>query len=224
MRANATTANLTRSRGIALIAGLMLMASMVMLSLAVATGVLLEHRMAGNFGDGQLALGRAQLAQQWGEHWLYSQAVNPLNPECESDCGVALIYPQGTLPAAPELLNSEWWSLNAWKAGIEPVTGLVHLDYTFPGTGDPLWLIEELRIEPLEPLIEDPEPTMGYYRVLAHGSGRLPGSIAITESIIARPWIDSLEPSPLPPSAGTWFCETVTTDFACGRMSWRRRR
>lgn len=222
------TANLTRSRGIALIAGLMLMASMVVLALALATGALLERRMAGNFGDRQLALSRAHLAQRWGEHWLFSQATNPLDPACITACESPVIHAPGTLPASPEFEDTEWWSLNARLAGTQPATGYVHMDYSLPGTETPRWLIEEMHIEPLDSLPIDPgssEPELAYYRILARGTGRLPGSIAVTESIIARPWIDTIEPSPLPPgAASTWFCESVTADVHCGRMSWRRRR
>ena len=220
------TANLTRSRGFALIAGLMLMASMVVLSLAIATGILMEQRMAGNFSDGQLALGRAQLAQSWAEYWLYGQAVDPLGLECSPDCAGAPIHQQGTLPPSPEHEDPEWWHLNGQAAGIEPVSGLVHMDYSLPGTDDAYWLIEELHSQFLDdqnPASESEEPRLAYYRILARGTGRWPGSVAVTESVFARPWVDSLEPMLFPPPEGSeWLCESLAPGIDCGRMSWRR--
>lgn len=231
MRAIASTANLTRSRGIALIAGLLLMVSMVLLSLAVATGVLLERRASGNLKDSQLALHRAQLAGKWGEYWLFSRAENPLEPTCESDCDSTPLFPQGILPATPEFEDAQWWTINAQIAGLEPETGSVRMDYSLPHTEDAHWLIEELHIEPIEPEdhpvpdSDSPPPKLGYYRIFGHGSGRLPGSVAVTEAIVARPWIDALAPSPFPPGADdVWFCEPVAADIDCGRLSWRRRR
>lgn len=229
MRAHAATANLTHSRGIALIVGLLLMASMVLLALAIATGVLLERRMAGNFGDGQLALQRAQLAGKWADYWLHSRTVNPLAPDCAEACGpTPPVFAAGQLPHHPEFEDTAWWQLHGAVAGTDPGTGEVRLDYTLPGTSGPLWVIEELHLEPIEGLVTgpgEPEPALGYYRVLSRGSGRLPGSVAVTESIIARPWVSDYVPTPYPPGPdGPWFCTQVADEVPCGRMAWRRRR
>ena len=229
MRASLPLASPTHSRGIALIAGLLLMSSMVILGLAVATGMLLERRMASNFGDQQLALERAELAGRWAQYWLQSRSANPLDDTCSEDCGpTPPIFNAGQLPAAPESEPIAWWQLNAVSAGQEPDTGDSRIDYTLPGTDDPLWLIEEIHLQPLEGIIPepgDPEPTLGYYRVLGRGSGRLPGSVAVTEIVIARPWAASLTPASFPPwSDETWFCEQVPGDVPCGRQAWRRRR
>jgi hypothetical protein len=137
MRAIVRPANLTQSRGIALIAGLLLMASMVVLALAVATGMLLERRMAANFSDAQLALQRAQLADKWAGYWLLSRPNNPLDPACNDSCGPSPpLFGSGQLPDPPELEDTGWWQLHAQIAGIEPVTGQVQMDYSLPGTED----------------------------------------------------------------------------------------
>jgi len=229
MRANAAFASPTHSRGIALIAGLLLLASMVILGLAVATGMLLERRMAGNFGDQQLALERAQLAGRWGQYWLQSRSENPLDADCSEACGpTPPIFDAGQLPQSPEFEAGSWWQLNGAAAGLEPGTGDMRIDYTLAGTDDPLWLIEEIHMQPLEGIVAepgDPEPKLGYYRVLGRGSGRLPGSIAVTETVVARPWAASLTPATFPPrSDETWFCEQVPGEVPCGRQAWRRRR
>ena len=229
VRAIATSANLTHSRGIALIAGLMLMASMVLLALAVATGMLLERRMAGNFGDSQLGLQRAQLAGRWADYWLQSRPHNPLDPGCSADCGPSPpIFESRQLPHAPEFEDSAWWQLHGESAGVDPGSGEVRMDYTLAGTEAPRWVIEELRLEPLQGIVAEPgepEPTLGYYRILARGSGRYPGSVAVTETIIARPWAAEFMSAPYPPDpAGPWFCEQVPQDIPCGRQAWRRRR
>lgn len=229
MRAVAKPPNLTHSRGIALIAGLLLLASMVVLALAVATGMLLERRMAGNFGDGQLALQRAQLADRWAGYWLESRPADPLGPDCVDDCGpTPPIFQTGQLPPYPEFEDEAWWQLHGAVAGVDPGSGAVRMDYSLPATAAPRWIIEELHFEPLEGIVTepgDPEPTVGYYRLLARGSGRFPGSIAVTETIIARPWGAGLRPAPYPPAADEpWFCDPVPEAVPCGRVAWRRRR
>jgi Tfp pilus assembly protein PilX len=229
MRANAPFANLTHSHGVALIAGLLLLASMMILGLAVATGMLLERRMAGNFGDQQLALARAQLAGQWGQYWLQNRQENPLDPGCTEACGpTPPIFNTGQLPQSPEFEPRAWWRLNGAAAGQEPGTGDTRIDYTLAGTDDPLWLIEEIHLEPLEGIViepGDPEPSLGYYRVLGRGSGRFPGSVAVTETVVAKPWAASLTPAAFPPySDASRFCEQVPGEVPCGRLAWRRRR
>lgn len=229
MRANAGPANLTHSRGIALIAGLLLMTSMVLLALAVATGMLLERRMAGNFGDSQLALERAELAGQWAGYWLQSRPANPLDPDCVDDCGSGPpLFASGQLPQFPEFEDSAWWRLNGTVPGAEPGGDELRMDYNLPGVEDPRWLIEELHLEPIEGMVAEvggPEPVLGYYRVLARGSGRYPGNVAVTETVIARPWAEDFVPAPYPPGPeAPWFCAQVPEDIPCGRKAWRRRR
>ena len=147
LRAIATSANLTHSRGIALIAGLLLMTSMVLLALAVATGMLLERRMAGNFGDNQLGLQRAQLAGQWARYWLQSRTHNPLDPDCSADCGpTPPMFTGGQLADFPEFEDGAWWQLHGEAAGIDPTTGEVHMDYTLTGAEAPRWGIEEMHL------------------------------------------------------------------------------
>lgn len=219
----------SRDRGIALIAGLLLMASMILLALAIATGMLLERRMAANFSDGQLALQRAQLAGQWAGYWLQSRVANPLDPACSEDCGpTPPMFSAGQLPPRPEFEDSPWWRLHGEIAGVSPGTGEVRMDYSLAGAEAPRWLIEELRLEPLEGMAAEPgepEPTLGYYRVLARGSGRHPGSVTVTETMLARPWGGDFIPAPYPPAPQSpWFCEQVPDDIPCGRLGWRRRR
>lgn len=229
MRAIVRPANLTESRGIALIAGLLLMASMVLLALAVATGMLLELRMAGNFSDAQLALQRAQLAEKWAEYWLLSRPDNPLDPGCGDNCGpTPPLFESGQLPDFPEFEDTGWWQLNAQVAGVEPVSGQVRIDYSLPGMENARWLIQEIHSQPLEGLIIEPgvpQPVLGYYRVLGRGSGRFPGSIAVTETVVARPWAAEFLPALHPPAPDAeWFCTQVPIAIPCGRLGWRRRR
>ena len=228
MRAGAALLRLTHSRGIALIAGLLLMASMVLLALAVATGMLLEQRMAGNFADGQLAVQRAQLAGQWADYWLLSQEQDPFAADCADNCGpTPPVFEAGNLPTYPEFESVAWWRANSAGAGADPSGGAPRMDYSLDGVEEPFWLIEALHMEPLEGFTQepgDPEPQLGYYRILARGSGRYPGSVAVTESVIARPWAVDFEPAAFPPNpAGPGFCEQVPEEVPCGRLAWRRR-
>ena len=207
----------------------MLMTSMVILGLAVATGLLLERRMAGNSGDSQLALQRSQLAGQWASYWLLSRTENPLNASCSADCGpTPPIFETGHLPQAPEYEDAAWWQLNGAVPGVDPLTGDVRISYSLPGTEDARWIIEELHMQPLEGLVQkpgEPEPSLGYYRILARGSGRYPGSVAVTETVLARPWAANYLPAPYPPGTDApWFCEQVPAEISCGRVGFRRRR
>ncbi|MDX1554975.1 MAG: hypothetical protein R3212_03020 [Xanthomonadales bacterium] len=212
----------------ALIAGLLLMASMVVLALAVATGMLLEKRMTGHFADGQLALQRARLGGQWASHWLQSRIGDPFHAQCDTACGpTPPVFEVGALPDHPEFEDAAWWRMNGEIAGHEPEAG-PRLDYSLPGTEDPRWLIEALHQEPMEGFAAEPgepPPTLGYYRVLSRGTGRYPGSIAVTETIIARPWVPDFEPAPFPPDADApAFCDQVPEEIPCGRLGWNRRR
>jgi Tfp pilus assembly protein PilX len=229
MRAKFRHASLTHSHGFALIAGLLLLASMMILGLAVATGVLLERRMAGNFADQRLALDRARLAGQWARYWLQSRTEDPLASDCSEACGPSPpMFSAGQLPPSPELEAGAWWRLNGVEAGLDPVSGDLRMDYSLNGTEAPLWLIEELHMEPLEGIaVEpgDPEPKLGYYRVLARGSGRFPGSIAVTESVVAMPWAAPFDVASYPPTAEAMhFCDQVPPEISCGRIAWQRRR
>ena len=229
MRTSLHAANLTHSRGIALIAGLLLMASMVLLALAVANGMLLEQRMTGNFADGQLALQRAQQGDQWAGYWLGSRAENPLASDCDTACGpTPPVFSPGTLPSNPEYESAAWWKTNAVAAGLDPQSGETRFDYSLSGVPQPLWLIEELHLEPMEALTGEggePQPEIGYYRVLSRGQGRLPGSVVVSETIVARPWAPDITAAALPPAPDSeWFCAQFEDDVPCGRLAWRRRR
>lgn len=229
MRANVAPAKLTLSRGVALIAGLLLLSSMMVLALAVGTGMLLERRMAANAHDSQLALQRALIAERWAGSWLESMQENPLDPMCTDNCGsVPPFFESGQVPASPEHRDLSWWQLNAGAAGIEPISGQVHMNYSLAAAEDPLWLIEELHTLAIEGAVADPgepEPLLGFYRILGRGTGRHPGSVAVTESIIARPWFNGYTPSAFPPGAdASWPCEAVSADIPCGKLSWRRLR
>lgn len=229
MRAKVTPANLTLSRGIALIAGLLLMSSMMILGLAVGTGLLLEKRMANNFSDGQLALQRSHLAQSWGVYWLYSLLENPIDPLCVEHCGVVPpLFSSGQLPLTIEAQSEAWWQQNGQVVGIVPISGQIKMDYSLPNLDPPRWVIEEIHSQALEDILGEPGepgPTLAYYRVLGRGTGRLPGSIVVTEAIVAKPWIDDLAPSPFPPNIESdWFCHQVPDEIPCGTLGWRQLR
>jgi len=205
----------------------MLMAAMMILALAVATGLLLERRMAGNFGDNQLALQRSQLAGRWAGYWLLSRTENPLDAACSVNCGpTPPIFETGLLPQTPEYEDAAWWQLSGEVPGVDPITGDVRASYALSGVEDARWVIEELHLQPLEGFVQapgEPEPTLGYYRILARGSGRYPGSVAVTETVLARPWVNEVMPAPFPPDSNSLhFCKQVSSEIACGNLSWRR--
>ena len=70
---------------------------------------------------------------------------------------------------------------------------------------------------------------VGYYRILARGTGMHPTSISVTESIVARPWGGDYLLSQYPPVSGPdTFCVQFEPDLEaqldCGQLAWRQRR
>jgi len=215
-----------RARGIALLMGLVLLAAISLLAVMAANGMLLQRRMAANFGAGGRALAQATRAVEAARSWLNSRADFERTAGCLDDCVLpAAIYGLGQLPRNPEFESAAWWGDHAVATGYHPESR-----ERLPGGGEETnsssWIIEELRYEPV------PEGTttaavsgVGYYRVLARGTGSGDETLAITESIIARPWEGEYEPAPFPPNEPSGaFCRQFDPAIACGTLAWRQRR
>ena len=86
--------------------------------------------------------------------------------------------------------------------------------------------MEEIRYEPVE--AEAPELTVagvGYYRIFARGSGKRPGSVAVSETILARPWDGEYDPAPYPATDPPGeFCGQFDEPVDCGTLAWRQRK
>jgi Tfp pilus assembly protein PilX len=215
-----------RVRGIALLMGLVLLAAISLLAVMAVNGMLLQRRMSGNFSVGSAALADATRATVAAQAWLNSRADIERETGCLDTCllPVAIRGP-GELPPHPEFESMAWWRAHATAVGTHPATN----EPLRPGATDaepPRWVIEELHYVPItapatEPLIEG----IGYYRIFARGGGRGPASLAVTESIVARPWEGQIEPLPYPPDEppGT-FCRQFDAALPCGVQAWRQRR
>jgi len=205
--------------------GLVLLAAIRLLALLAANGMLLQRRMSANFGAGGRALAQATRGAEAARAWLNSRADFERESGCSERCVLPFaIHGFGQLPRNPEFESAAWWQIHGFATGHHPETG----EPLVPGETEirpPRWIIEELRYESAPATPEGTLAGIGYYRVLARGSGGSPGSLAVTESIIARPWGDGVEPAPFPSGgpAGA-FCRQFDPAIPCGTLAWRQRR
>jgi Tfp pilus assembly protein PilX len=215
-----------RDRGIALLMGLVLLAAISLLALMTVNGMLLQRRMSANFEASNRALGNAMRAATAARAWLNSRPDIERENGCLSGCLLPpAIRSPGELPLHPEFESAAWWRLNAVAAGSHPETG-EPLDPEATETIVPRWVIEELHYATLPAAASGSSVAgVGYYRILARSSGEGPGSLAVTESIVARPWDGDYEPLPYPPHAPpSDFCRQFDIAVPCGMQAWRRRR
>ena len=213
-------------RGIALLMGLVLLAAISLLALMAANSMLLQSRMSANYGERGQALARATRAIAAATSWLYSRPDFERERDCTSGCQLPVaIHAPGQLPRNPEFEGAAWWRSHGFAEGIHPAT-LEPLSVQLTETDPPMWVMEELDYMPLaEPGVEPEIDGIGYYRILARGTGGSPGSIAVVESIIARPWYGDFTPLPYPPGQSrTTFCDQFSPALPCGTQAWRQRR
>jgi Tfp pilus assembly protein PilX len=215
-----------KAQGIALVLGLILLAAISVLALTSARGMVLQHRMAGNTGENMEALHNATIAAAAARAWLESRADIERESGCLADCLLPVaISNSGELPPRPELESAAWWRANGYLAGVNPETG-EELGYRSGGVEPARWVVEEIRYQPIDP--EDPDAAVGgvgYYRVFARGSGKRHSSVAVSESILARPWEGEYDPAPYPPlDPPAAFCRQFDDSVACGTLAWRQRK
>ena len=218
-------------RGMALITGLLLLAAISLLALVGAAGMILQRHMASNFKHNSTAFQNADLASSEGQAWLFSRPNFERESNCVADCLLPIaIHPTSEIPLDIEHQSLAWWQLNAVEAGTDPATGLAASPIQVDGSEAPLWIIEELHFQPVElaaPL--ESVQGVGYYRIFGRGSGGDARSVAVTESIVARPWGEGIVPSEYPQTENdVHFCRQLD-EFTqplpdCGSMAWRQRR
>jgi Tfp pilus assembly protein PilX len=218
-------------RGVALIAGLALLAALSLLALVATSGMILQRHMAANYHENKLALENAAIASSFATAWLYSRANHEREGACVSDCLLPVaIHNVGEIPAQTEYKGSSWWQSNGIEVGVDPESGESMGDNPGSGAVPPLWILEELHFEAAEN--EDdrsPFEGVGYYRILSRGTGTQAGKIAVTESIVARPWggdyqLDMFPPAPKVSTFCFQFAGKAEQDHDCGRLAWRQRR
>ncbi len=218
-------------RGVALIAGLVLLAALSLLALVATSGMILQRHMAANYHENKLALENSAIASSFATAWLYSRADYEREEACISDCLLPVaIRNAGELPARAEYQGSSWWRVNGFEVGVNPESGESTGNNPGSGAVSPLWIMEELHFEAVENSAEGiPIEGVGYYRILSRGTGTQAGKIAVTESIVARPWGGDYLPDIFPPGPDAsnfclQFAGQAEEDPDCGRLAWRQRR
>ena len=214
------------SRGIALLAGLVLLAAISLLALTAASGTVLQHNMAINFQENSTALQNASLASAYAKAWLNSRLVSERESGCEMDCILpAGIRNAGELPALPEFESAAWWRSNALAAGYNPETDETSITPDV-GAEPARWIIEEIQYQASGDTRGDfTAEGVAYYRILGRGTGRNTRSVAVVEAIVARPWEGDFVAGLYPPDGlfGA-FCRQFENRYDCGSLSWRQRR
>ena len=211
-------------RGMALLTGLVLLAAVSILAITAAGSMTLQQHQAANFAGKSLGRAEAERAESWAIAWLFSQAGTGRQPGCITDC----LLPGGLrqdseVPDDPEFRGGAWWQANGSAAGRHPLSG-ASVGYAEEEAPDALWIIEEIHFEPTGTTGSGIEGT-GYYRIFARGSGNHPGSVTVTEAIVARPWGADSQAASFPPEAPlSSFCSQFGTGLHCGVQSWRQRR
>jgi Tfp pilus assembly protein PilX len=213
-------------RGAALLLGLVLLAAVSLLALTAANGMVLQRRMAANFNDDRRALDNAAIAEASARAWLLSRADSEREHGCQAGCVLPVgVHGPGELPPDPEFEHAAWWRSRGVPGGSHPESG-APFGPGGDGADPPLWLIEEIRyVSAAPPVAGASFGAVGYYRILARGSGAHAGSVAVTETLVARPWEGDYVPASLPPleSSGQ-FCRQFDAAADCGTMAWRQRR
>lgn len=218
-------------RGIALIAGLVLLAAISLLGLMAASGMILQKHMASNFRQDMLALENSEIAGSYASKWLFSRPNHEREAACVSNCTLPVaIRNAGEIPALAEYQSAAWWRANGVAAGTHPVSGENSTSYENSGSEPARWIMEELHFHPLSGNeLEDGTEGIAYYRILGRGSGIHPASVAVTESIVARPWggdyqLGDFPPGPEPDDFCLQFDQQTRQLINCGRLAWRQRR
>lgn len=215
-----------KQRGIALLAGLVLLTAISLLALSASSGMILQRNMTMNFQENSLALQNASIASEFAVAWLNSRPVIDRESACEEDCLLPIgIHAQGELPAQPEFESVEWWRSNAFETGYNPEKAET---ITTPDRGaEPArWIIEEIYYQLTGDVVEEGRAeSVAYYRIFSRGTGRNSRSVAVTETITARPWEGDFDSGDYPPTGPLdSFCDQFESRYDCGRLSWRQRR
>lgn len=209
------------ARGMALLAGLVLMVAVSLLAITAAGGMTLQQQEAANFTDRKRAFSRADRARSWAVAWLFSRPVEEREASCQTDCFMpTAIHADDQVPDRPEFLLRSWWRDNGIVAGTDPAApGESGFSTQDDGA---MWLMEEIHYvarPDLAPGIEG----IAYYRIFARGSAD--DSVVVSESVVARPWGEAVQELAFPPNAALAdFCASIPVAVPCGQLAWRQRR
>jgi len=209
-----------RNRGGVLLLGLVLLSALLLLGLVSLSNMLFQQRIAGNFHQQLAARQASDVGLRWAGAWLASR----------NDASREDVDSFSRIPPNAEDLDADWWKLNTIAAGIDPVSGLV-IEEPLANSGMMAnWVLEAIHSEPAA-LATGVD--ISFYRILS--IGKIAGqanqhtALAITESIIARPWGAEYESGPFPPLNNAdnpiaTFCGQFEPELPCGQVAWRQRR
>jgi hypothetical protein len=209
----------------ALLLGLLLLASLSVLALAAASDSQLQLRIAGNFDRETRALQAARSAGAWAEQWLLSLAQAPAVQQCVDDCTApSPVRAPGVYPQRPEHAPETWWLDHGAADGIDPLTGARLAPAGDDGGPAGRWIVEQLQRQPREDTATGAFVDVAWYRVIARAPMAPSGPAVVVESLVARPWGAPEWSDPLPRSAKLGsFCSALWSRLPCGRQAWRRR-
>ena len=214
------------NRGIALFTGLVLLAALSLLALAAASSTVLQRAMAANFQENSKALQNASIAASYARAWLDSRQVHERESGCPDHCILPVgIRNSGELPARPEFESTAWWRSNAWAVGYNPETA--EMDITPDDGAEPArWIIEEIQYATTGDMrAENMAEGVAYYRIFGRGTGLNSRSVAVIETIVARPWEGDFLAGTYPPDGPFGaFCRPFENRYDCGSMAWRQKR
>ena len=213
-------------RGMALVTGLLLMAAVALLAVTAAGSMTLQQQQAASFTDRQRARNHAGLAESWAIAWLYSRDSRERQADCLADCVLPSgVYRDSEITDEPEFESTAWWRATATSAGSDPHSG-ERVGYAAANPADAAWIIEEIHARNTpEDGHEQEVGVTGYYRIISRGEGIHPGSVAISETIVARPWNEGMAAGKFPPESPlNAFCRQFSKNVDCGVQSWRQRR
>jgi hypothetical protein len=129
------------------------------------------------------------------------------------------------LPDRPEFAPATWWNTHGIPVGLNPLTG-EQRDIPSEGAEPARWVMAETYFEQTVDVPgEMTAAGLGYYRIFSRGFGRLMGSVAVSESIVARPWQGKYQAGAYPTSGSIApFCTQFASRYPCGRLAWRQLR
>lgn len=213
----------TAQRGMVLLMGLLLLASLSVLAIAAASDSQLQLRVAANLDREARALQAARAAGTWAEQWLLSLSQAPLPRACVTDCGEpAPVRVAGTYPARPEHEPETWWLDHGLADGIDPLDGTRLAEAGDAPAGR--WIVEELQREARADATTGTAVDVAWYRIVARAPMAPSGPAVVVESLLARPWGAAEWFDPLPRAATSEsFCAALWSRLPCGRQAWRRR-
>lgn len=212
-----------KQRGVALVAGLVLLTAVSLLAVTAANSMNLQRRQTSNAEDALLALNNARLAESWAKAWLFSRADIERQAGCLANCLLPVaIHSPGALPEQPQFQAASWWRFTGIAPAAQPESG-APVSGVGTARGSAYWLLQEMHYEAVP--ASETEPGIrgiGYYRVFSRGTGINPRSQAVTESILARPWQGEYDEIPFPPIGRLGeFCHQFSSEVPCGTLAWR---